>query len=350
MTVKEMHVDVRDQVQRLGANRVRKLENDQVDWYLNRAQQMLIESALMPMQGSGRYQIKPTKHELVTGITVNRHSLSAVWKGEKYMSILPANFWYLLDDGSRVSQLCTGDTKTVGYEILNVMKVPFPYSQLSTEYYKDVELTYNGASIFNINTLLSQRQKSWVGLPSNEAHFYIMNLLIDELTRLGMQVYWEKFDTFYHPYHLIFVSTGTPVPITLTIDGNSYSGSNQELTTEVHSANRATQLSPNTMTSSDKEIATAQTPYFQSSYISPISEKGEGVIYTNADGKFIVYSTIINYVRKPAGISLSLGTNCELSTRVHQEICNTASEMILNRISDPDWKEVTEQNKLITKN
>jgi hypothetical protein len=347
MTVKEMHVDIRSQVQRLSANRNRKLEDDHIDWYANICQQMMIESAVEPVLGSGRYRIKPTKHGVIAGLTVNRLSLSAAWRGEKYMSILPSDFWYLLDDGSRVTQLCKGDTKTIGYEVLNITRVPFPYSALTTGYYKDVQLSYSGNSVFNINTLLSSRQKIWNGLPAADAHFYVRDLLIQELTKLGLKVYWENFDTFSYPFHLIFVSTGSSTPISLTVDGNSYAGINQELTTEIHRGSRQSVLSPNTMVSSDKEMATAVTPYFKTSYISPVSEKGNGVIYTHANESYIVYNTAINYIRKPAQISLSLGTNCELSADMHQQLCNTTAEMIANRIGDDQWKSMTEQNKII---
>lgn len=349
MTVKEMHVDIRDQVQRLSGNRDRKLEDDHIDWYLNRAQKMMIESAVEPVLGSGRYQIKSGKHGIVTGLSVNRYSISAAWQGEKYMCILPPDFWYLLDDGSRVTQLCKGDTKTIGHEVLNITRVPFPYTQASSNFYQILQLTYDGSVIFNINTLLTARQKIWTGLAAIDAHFYVRNLLIEELTKLGIKVYWENFDTFSYPFHLVFVSTGTPVSISLLIDGNPYSGINQELTTEIHSGSRTSVLSPNTMISSDKEMASSVTPYFKTSYISPVSEKGRGVIYVHGNESYIVYNMVINYIRKPSQISLSLGTNCELSEDTHQELCNTASVMILNRIGDEQWKPVTEQNEFIKK-
>lgn len=348
MIVREMHVDIRDQTQHLSGNRNRKLLDEHIDWYLNRSQLMLIESAVESIKGSGRYQIKPNKHSIVDGITVNRLSLSAAWRGEKYMSILPPNFLYLLDDGSQVTQLCSGDTKTIGHEVLNITRVPFPYSTASSNLYNTLQLTYAGNSIFNINTLLTARQKIWTGLSAQDAHFYVKDLMIQELTKLGIKVYWEKFDTFEFPFHLIFVSTGTPVSINLNVDGASYSGTNQELSTEIHSGSRPSVLSPNSMVSSDKEIATSQTPYFKTSYISPISEKGDGVIYIHGHNSYIVYNLTINYIRKPAQISLSLGTNCELSVAAHQQLCNTAAEMIANRIGDEQWQPMTEQNKIIT--
>jgi hypothetical protein len=347
MTVREMNIDVRDQVQQLSTNRSRKLRDEHIDWYLNRTQQGLIESAIESIQGSGRYRVKGDKYGIITGLTVNRYSMSAAWNGEKYMSTLPANFWYLLDDGSRVSQLCKGDIKTIGHEVLNITRVPFPMSLASANFYTDLQLTYNNNVVFSIASLMEQRQiDSWNGFPENNAHFYARELLIQELGKIGIGVYWENYHTFNYPYHLIFVSTTAPVPITLQVDGTVYQSTNEQLTTEIHSSSGSVKLVPNSMVSTDKEMATSVTPYFKTSYISPISEKGNAVIYTHADNSFIVYTTAINYIRKPAVISLSLGTNCELSQEVHQLLCNKTAEMVMNRLDDPGWKDLTEQNAI----
>lgn len=346
MTVKEMHVDVRDQVQRLAANRNRKLQDDQLDWSLNSSQQVLLESAVIPVEGSGRFQIKPNKNHIVHGLVSGRNTLTAGWVNDHYISLLPSDFWRLLDDGSRVSQLCKGDTKIISYEVMHVTSVQFPFSTASSNYYQSLKLNYNNSTLIDITNLLLQRQKTFTGLPSKEMHFYIRDFLISELTRLGIRVYWEDFYNIHAPYTLLFVSTSPTVPITLQLDGIDYVGTYQDRTLEIHSSTQLSVLSPNTMTSADKGLATGITPYFKTSWISPISEQGAGIIATYADTSFIVYSTTINYVRKPRTISLSLGTDCQLSPDVHQELCNRTVEMILNRITDPAWEEVTKQNAI----
>lgn len=347
MTVKEMVVDVRAQLQRIAANKSRKLQDDQIDWFLNSTQQMMIETSIKSVLGSSRYQIKENRYENISGLIVNLYQMQAIWDGEKYMSILPPDFWYLLDDGSRVSQLCIGDTMSIGYEVLNITRVPFPFSPQTTGCYNDVQLLYNNATVFNLRSLLNTRQKfNWSGLPSTDAHFYIRSLMVQELAKIGIKAYWEQFYTFDYPYHLIFAYPGTSVPITLLMDGGTYNSTSEELTTAIHSNSRTKILAPNTMISSDKEFSSNTTPYFKTSYISPISQKGPAIIYTHADNSFIVCNTVVNYIRKPAVISLSLGTDCELSPRVHQQLCNKTTEVILNRLDDPDWKEITQQNTI----
>lgn len=339
-----MHVDVQDQVQRLSANKNRKFSPDQLDWALNRAQQIMVEGAVTSTTGSGRFQIKPGKDHIVHGLISGRTTLTAGWVDDHYVSLLPPDFWRLMDDGSRVYQLCKGDTKITGYEVLHVTSVQFPFSTASGNYYQSVVLTYNNSVLIDLTALLLQRQKTFTGLPSTEMHFYIRDLLVSELIRLGIRVYWEDFYNIHAPYTLLFVSTSPIVPITLTVDGIDYVGTSQDRTLEIHSSTRQSVLSPNTMIGVDKGLATGATPYFKTSWISPMSQQGPGIIHTYADASFIVYSTTINYIRKPRTISLSLGTDCQLLPDVHQELCNRTAEMILNRITDPAWKEVTQQN------
>lgn len=348
MTVKEMHVDVRDQLQRLSANRNRKLSPDQIDWNLNRAQQIMVEAAVESVEGSGRFRIKPGRTDVITGLLSGRTPLYTSWITDRYVSFLPSDFWYMLDDASSVGQICKGESKITTYSVLNITSVAFPFSTSETPY-SSVELVYNNSTLINLTALLLQRQKSYTGLSSTEEHFYVRDLLMQQLAGMGISVYWEKFHTVNQPYTLLFVNnSATAIPITLKLDGVDYVGTNQQLTLEVHSTTRPSVLTANTMVSPDKGFATSSTPYFKTSYISPISEQGPSVLYTFADKSFIVYSTTINYVRKPRTISLSLGTDCQLSSSIHQHLCNKTVEMVLNRIAagEPDWKEVAQQNAI----
>lgn len=343
-----MHVDVTDQLQRLSSNRNRKLSADQIDWNLNRAQQVLVETAVTPVEGSGRMQIKPGKNHIIQGLISGRTPLTAGWVTDRYITILPPDFWYLLDDGSSVSPICKGESKITSYEVVHITSVEFPFTTASAEYYKYVNLVYNNSSIFDMSSTLQDRQKQYQGLSSTDMHFYVKDLLLEQLQRLGILVYWENFYNVHAPYTLLFVSTTPVVAITLNLDGISYTGTSQDLTLEIHSTIRQSTFSPNTMVSPDKGMATGATPYFRTSYISPISELGPAILYTYVDKGFIVYGSTINYVRKPRMISLSLGTDCQLSPNVHQMLCDKTVEMVLNRISaqEPNWQEVAKQNAI----
>lgn len=346
MTVQELHIDVRNQLQRLSANRNRKLDDDQIDWLLNQMQTTMIESSVVSVPGSSRVSIKKDKYNILAGLLVPRKIIPAYWQTDRYISPLPYDYIYMVDDASNISQLCTGDIKTINYQVLNITRIQFPFSTNSTDFYKTVEFSYNNEVIFKLTDLLASRQKSWDGLPEKEMHFYIKDLLINQLALKGMNVYWEQFENYQYPYHLVFVSPTAPTQMSLNVDGAVYGPTTVQMTTEVHSNNRKSVLAPNTLLNSDKINATLNTPYFKTSYISPVSEEIPGALCTYADSSFIVYSSTINYIRKPQPISLSLGSDCEFSPIVHQDLCNKTAELALNRIADPAWKEVTQNNTL----
>lgn len=347
MTIKEMHVDIQAQLQRLASNRNRKLSPDQIDWYINSAQQALIQSAVSPVEGSGRFQIKPEKYDIVSALTSSRRAIHTSWINDRYVSFLPPDFWYLLDDASRVTQICKGESKVTTYSVLNLTRVRFPLSTLLTNFYGSVELIYNNSTLINLTSFLQERQKSYTGLKSKDEHFYVRELLMQFLIDQGIDVYWERFHDNYWPYHLIFVdNNASPIPIVLRVDGIDNTSSNQQLTIEIHSGTRQGILTPNTMVSSDKGTATSNTPYFKTSYISPVSEQGPSVLYTYSDKSFIVFQSSVSYIRKPRMVSLSLGTDCQLSPSIHQTVCNKTVELILSRIAaeQPDWETVAKQN------
>lgn len=343
-----MHVDVRGQTQRLAANRNRKLEDPEIDWYLNMAQTSMIESVVSPARDkSPRFEVDRTKRQIIAELLSGRVTRPASWVTDKYITILPPDVWFLLDDGSNVRILCEGDVKTVNYTILRITAVQFPFSKAQDSFYKEVELIYNNSSLIKLSDMLQERQITWEGMSETEEHFYIKDLLLSELTRKGLQVYWEGFSNLFLPYHFLFVSEDSAsIPVSLKLDGVEYTGTTQEQTLETHSGSGTQVLSPNTMIATDKSIPAGATPYFQTSYISPVTELGAGIITTYCTDSFIVSSTVINYIRKPRPISLILGTDCSLSASVHQELCNRTAEVILNRINSPEWKEQTEQNLL----
>lgn len=345
MNVEQMHIDVKTQIQRLASHRNRKLQPQEIDWFLNMTQDSMVSNAVIPGQaGNPRFQVDRGKREIIAGLIVSNKELLAWWDGITYLSRLPANVWYLLDDASKLVQLCNGDTKTTVNIVETITTVPFELSKAQADYYKSVELIYNNVPLITLSDELIKNQIVWEGLSGSEEHFYIRDLLLQKLWEKNVNVYWEKYGDIYEPYSFLFVSESTPVPIVLKVDGEQHDGVNQERTREVHRSSKKTIQSPNTMISPDTVFGSNATPYFKTSYISPLSELGPGQIKTHSDNSYIVCNTVVNFVRKPRPISIILGTDCSLSETVHQELCNRTVETILNRIESPAWKEQTEKN------
>ena len=339
-----MHIDVEAQTQMLSAHRMRKLQPQEIDWFLNSTQTTMLSSCVVPVQNSPRFEIDRGKREMVEQLIAGRTQVAAGWFTDRYISILPPDCHFLLDDGSSVVPLCKGDIKTISHTILSITSVQFPKTTATQDFYKSVEVVYNNQPLINLTSEMSSRMVQWTGLDSVEEHFYIKDLLIDMMWQKGIQVYWERFSDIYLPYNFLFVTASAAVPVVIKLDGQDYSSSTQQRTLENHQSSKTSMFSPNTMVSPDRSMPMSATPYFRSSYISPISELQQGTIATYSDSSFIVCGTTVNYIRKPRPISLILGTDCSLSATVHQELCNRTAELILNRINSPSWKEQTEAN------
>lgn len=347
-----MHIEVKTQLQKLGTNLNRKLAPEMIDWYLNVAQQQLVDNSVEPrIDGTPRFQIHRGRKENIQSLIVSHKLLDAYYNSEdnRYFAALPANCNYLLEDGSHVKQLCQGAVNTVNYSVINVTRVAFPLSPGSAgQFYRTIHLTINGVSHFKLDELQAVEQTGYLFSSSREEHFYFRDYILDKLHT--QDIYWEKFQDLYYPNHFLFVTKSSQPPtIILEVDGANYVGQNQTKTLEIHDTTTRHIVSPNSMVSNDSTMVRNATPYFNTAYMSPLSELGGNVVHVYANKNFIVCKVAVTFIRKPARINLTLGQNSELSWTVHQKICDMAVERAQNRVGDPAWKETTEQN-VITKN
>lgn len=74
----------------------------------------------------------------------------------------------------------------------------------------------------------------------------------------------------------------------------------------------------------------------------------DDVILIPSDEKFIVTVGVLNYIRKPVEVSLSLGIDCDLPDTgdIHNYICSKAVEELKIAVEDPNWQTRFETNKL----
>tara|TARA_R110000765_G_scaffold422681_1_gene530638 strand:+ start:383 stop:1546 length:1164 start_codon:yes stop_codon:yes gene_type:complete len=99
-----------------------------------------------------------------------------------------------------------------------------------------------------------------------------------------------------------------------------------------------TEFGVNKFIQQDDIHALLEDPFNTTKYTSPLTTiRGRYIdIYTSAI--FIIDKVKITYIRKPKQISLSLGISCELPDHTHQEIVDRTVNSILEGISDPRYK------------
>lgn len=85
-------------------------------------------------------------------------------------------------------------------------------------------------------------------------------------------------------------------------------------------------------------------PFNQTDYKTPVYTIQENNIDFYSDNTFVVEYGIINYIRKPKPINLSLGQGCELAEHTHDEIVEMTIKSILEGIQDPRYQSQSIEN------
>lgn len=351
-SVRQMHIDVRVQLQQLAANRSRKLSDGLIDWALNQSQDQLIANCVIPKtDGTPRFEINRERREEISALIVLLHGVSAGKTEEgNFVARLPANMLYLLVDSCSVGLVCNNSTIIGSYEVEKITSVQLPLStKVSAPYYTIVQVLYNNELIFDLSQIEAKEETGYTGMDAISDHFYIRDLITSTLNSKGYNVYWERTGSTYEAGRLVFITKNTAPTIVVKLDGGTYTGTTVENTLTLQSISGSHISMPNSMMAPDKVPFAEATPYFKSSYISPVSQLQNGQIIVMGHKSFIVSKLYLTYIRKPAQISLTLGQDSELSAAAHQAICDMTVEKLQQRIGDPKWQDTAAAN-LVNKN
>ena len=344
-----MHIEVDLSLQKIAANRTRKLLDAEIDWLLNINQDRFIRSRVRPKmtpQGkTGGFEIIQDDVDAIKTLVRNGVILPAFrFDDRKAHSPLPGDYMYLSQDESVIKRIPPGVTPSVTYgqRYLNVFPVN-PTTKTTAPFYQQVQVTLNGNNVFDLNNYVTNRQQTWGGFSSADQVWSIVNPMLRQAIDDGYEAYWEYYEGYTRPRCLIII---TPSPATgqITIDGvttASISGTIpvQYSDTPSQAEYQANRLTPSNLVSSLLEVAFYGTqPEF------PISEMAGRSLYVYYRKDFIVSNTIITYIRKPRRISLILGVDCELSPEYHSMICDLTVEYTKAMFEDPNWQTKLQDN------
>ena len=215
----------------------------------------------------------------------------------------------------------------------------------------------------------------WANLPQNNGFTYpdSLEVIKDEIlnnngivSQTGMQIYWEEFGSIVAPGEFIvvvdtdihtwvnwdssvtntasglsqptaLVSTNPDFSINKTVYAQ-YADSAMGAKRDVTSSNIERINSPNKFIQHDDIFTMLDDPFNTTKYTNPLTTISGNSIDIYTSDIFIIDNVKITYIRKPAEISLNLGTDCELPEHSHQEIVDMTVSSILEAISDPRYK------------
>lgn len=344
MNVQEMHIEINQSLQQVAANSTRKYYSEEIDWVINKVQHRFVQNSLKPIQVDGKLTNKFTIDQLK--VDALRHLIkvkeisTTVGLLDTVEAILPCDYMYLLSDASEVFRLCneplTTESVTTTLKLLKLSQT----SKSTPLYYVSSSLSLNGTTL-TIPASLDIPNK-YTGYQTKEDVMFLRNWYLDKLRADGIEVYWERYGNLYKQGTFIFIGTATS---SLIHDGITVT---QE-TTKVINNTRPTNgtvgiVVDNRLVNSDQITTLMNTPFYKTSVESPISELKSNVLSIHCDSNLTVKRVYITYIRLPQTVSLTLGTDCEITEQFHQTICDLAVEYIMSRIKDGVGNQLISQN------
>lgn len=328
MDVKSQHIEVLQSLNQIGANRNGKYQSDQIDWVLNKMQDRFIRSCLKDKTGGG-FELDQVKSDDISNLVVSNVGLNAYLDGtNRYKTFLPPNYQYLLSDYSTTKNLCGTETAVVLPKTLYLDAIRQTRSAKgSAKYYVTNTVLIKGTTVAITDFPYGY---SYTGFNSVEDFIF----LVPHIAKMGGW-YWEKVAGNIYPQQYVRLSeTAGSGTSKITVDGTDYTnGTIDTLSLQVHTNTGTAHV--NRLTPSNL-IPSLNTPFYKSSYYSPISELNSNVLYIYRDSSFTVSVVTVSYIRKPQPISLSLNTSSELSSSACQIICDLSVEYIKGVLENVD--------------
>ena len=339
MTVREMHIEVNQALQKVSANRTRAFQSDEIDLVLNKILGRYIQSKVTPKKdGSGGFQIDQLDTDALTPLIITNLVLPAYISGNRYVTFLPSDYSHLLADSSNVLLLCgkLPVVEPVTLQVITLRQDKTP--KLAPRYYLSVSVTLSSETVSIPGNLPYNNE--YTGYPLKQDISFLTPYILTMFRRAGLQVYWENFDNLYKPSYYILVGANLAPTGSLSLDGFPVS----QLLTWTKDMKKhvgGTVQAPNRLTASNIVTNLLSTAFYKPCANSPLSELEGTNLYTYSDGSFIVSNTVVSYLRKPQPISLLLGTDCELSDDYHQAICDLAVEYLKGTMENKDGLGIT---------
>lgn len=406
MTVKEMHIDLEQGVQRLASNVNLKISDEQKDFFLNKNQLRYIKSKVDNYNKENTFEDKQKHLDDIQAVLQRNYLLDAYLSNDfaittstnlsnkETYTILPSDYLYLVADKSIIYDDChtisdnLNATQNV-YKTLHV--VPFYYGALTSSTsnpYADFKISFNSKDIFKpanglpglsasdvldkngqrylLGYQTSSSDNNWgTGYPNTKSAFYVINHVLQFLnakstfanpiqigTDLLYNVYWERYDEYYYPNCFLFV-TNAPSNVvstntfTITFNGSNTSTSILKilLTNKIFSIDGTFRQVSNRLTKTQfAGDVNINNVFYKTLPDSPNSTLIDDKLIVHFNEKFIIKKVLLDYIRQPRLISLKLNQECELTSSVHPEIVDLTIEYIKKTIKDPDWEIKVQDN------
>lgn len=323
MTIHQMHIEIDQGVQEMGANTWDKFEPEQVDLIINKIINGYINSTVFGDNSTikdfyvDQSMVAPIRTLLVRDRELPLDFNNYGVLGGEYKSPLPNDFRYIVKAKSEVAYDCK--------DITNVKEVSKSDISSLIELNLTSGTTYPSLRITKDNNLLIQYEKPFNKEDSYRAIQYIVSN--------NDTIYWERYGNLYKPNtfiilgdHNINAVLGTKVIVGKKNYNSLY---NYKSVEELE-----TRISKHEFYSSADIDDLDDDPYGKTSPTQPNSTIYGSQLITKTDRSYLLISTKIDYIRNPRAVDINLGINCELPVDTHDEIVDRSVKHILSIIEN----------------
>lgn len=344
MTIRDMHIEINQALQKVAANRTRKYLDEEIDLVLNKIITRFIQSKIVPVaNGKGGFQVDQLQLDAIRSHVKQKSYKASLTTSGYYRVRLPDDYAYYVASTTTLQRLCKGLIEPQPLEIsqkITVVKQP-QSSKTAPPYYQSVVLKYGSESVAIPGNLPYDNE--YKGYLEKSDVSFIVPFILKSFRDKGVEVYWERFLDYYVPDSYLFVGE---IPVTVVIDGTPIVDQRVLIVKkELFSLADGQAVSrPNRLYASNEIGFIQESAYYKSNERSPVVEIVGNILRLYKDNSFIVSMVAVTYVRNPQVVSLVLGTDCDVAPEFHPAICDLAVEYILGKVGDTQSQQIAESD------
>lgn len=362
MIVREMHIGIDQQLQKIDSNRFNNLRPEEKDWYLTDAQLRFTKMRTNKLSDSKNlgFQDIQKRYDDIRSL-VRKETVSVFKLNDDYVySTLPQDYFSLVSSLSNLKfnscgNVTMNETSSTAFK---VAKIP-----LSSLYpFGTITLALTDGTAPNTIALFDSTvyPSGYSSMSDADLKYQFIQLILEETNRVdGVDVRYEYFDGSYDKDTIIItvpsgsiytkvamqfipVSSGGITPVELS----EYNLAVVTKTVISETGTTSTKQSKNRLVSTEDIDDLRDHPYGKSTYKSPLSQIKENNLEIETLPEYVINNVEVSYIKRPRPIVLALDYNCELAESVHNEIVDLAVQKIKASITGNNYQLLRAENEL----
>lgn len=365
----EYHIAVLQGLQKVAAYTDDMFTSEEIDFHLTKQQNRLVEEIV-----TKRFEDVQSGLDYIRPLIVKNKALQvflpqtgeAIYESGMVYGVLPPRYLYLITDRSGV---LTSTDPTICAD-LRKFKKDSAYQDTYTEYIAALPMVTSAATqapyYYNFKMILTKNGSPVTlstpaglqNIQSAKSGFYVSNYVLQNFDFTGVSIYWEYYREKYYPNCFVLVTTDSTITkVDITTTKSSTDTSSGGSSTAVFSGtaytipkygsipNQDIEYNSNTLTEGDDIYTQNANVFYQSKAASPKSTVANQLLMVYESKSFLISNLVVDFVRIPRQISLSLNQISELGGNAPDIIVDRTVEYLKLAIENPAYQAVLNDNK-----